>query len=309
MAETATQSRRLPRKRVRIVKVTVTHADGATEEVEGKKCTECGVEKALTEYHEQTMGLGGRRSKCRECLVNHLRNYRGENTLKVRESQRSRYEKNSERERERSRNYRRENSEKRRESCLKYYESNPNVYSAARQRYRAMKRALPSVWNDEDAAQMTECSLTKSTEDVHADHVIPLASGHGGTYAGNMAPLIKVLNISKKDAHASVWFEANRQRFNLDPERFDAMFDEKAQQNGLTPQEYRDYYDWCLANPRTVDETRRDNARYGYRVSSVELWRESTGIQFPLRLDFRDQKPQARRTQAKRSERQAEQST
>jgi hypothetical protein len=49
-----------------------------------------------------------------------------------------------------------------------------------------------------------------------------------------------------------------------------------AAQNNLTPQEYREFYDWCFANPRTVDEIKRDQRH------SLEIWREATGRTFEL---------------------------
>lgn len=148
-------------------------------------------------------------------------------------------------------------------------------------RRRAIKRHLPEKWNVEDRLSAREvfqnaCALTYSIE-CDDDHFIPLATGHGGSYFGNMYPLDASLNSSKHAKNPFDWFEANRQRFELDQSRFDSLVAKLAEQNGLTPEEFRTYTDWCFANPRNLTQIKRDNARYGYRVTSVELWREATG--------------------------------
>ncbi|GGF87904.1 hypothetical protein [Paenibacillus abyssi] len=64
--------RALPRKRnrVQIVKVTVKHPDGTTEEVDAKECTKCGVVKALLEFNTNS-------NRCSECAKESARgNYK-----------------------------------------------------------------------------------------------------------------------------------------------------------------------------------------------------------------------------------------
>jgi hypothetical protein len=148
-------------------------------------------------------------------------------------------------------------------------------------RRRAIKQHLPEKWTVEDRisarqAFQNACALTCSGE-CDDDHFIPLATGHGGSYFGNMYPLDASLNSSKHAKNPFKWFEANRQRFELDQSRFDSLVAKLAEQNGLTSEEFREYTDWCFANPRNLSQIKRDNARYGYRVTSVELWREATG--------------------------------
>lgn len=149
-------------------------------------------------------------------------------------------------------------------------------------RRRSISAELPTNWNvnirkEAFAPFKGRCPLTDSSIDVHDDHFIPIKTGHGGTSLGNMNPLLSSLNMSKSDANPFEWFEANRQRFELDQSRFDSLVAKLAEQNGLTPEEFREYTDWCFANPRSLTQIKRDNARYGYRVTSVELWREATG--------------------------------
>lgn len=60
------------KKRVEIVKVTVVGPDGTAMEVDGKACTKCGEVKALTEFHAQIRGLGGRMSRCSSCKKRYI---------------------------------------------------------------------------------------------------------------------------------------------------------------------------------------------------------------------------------------------
>jgi len=103
-----------------------------------------------------------------------------------------------------------------------------------------------------------------------------------------MRPLASWLNGNKNAANPFEWFEANRQRFDLDPTRFDALVWRLASQNGLTPGEFRSFTYWCFDNPRTVEQIAEDNARYGYKKSSLEIWREQTRLPFPIAVDFGD---------------------
>ncbi|WP_427050446.1 hypothetical protein [Paenibacillus sp. TC-CSREp1] len=129
------------------------------------------------------------------------------------------------------------------------------------------------------------CDLTDELE-CDDDHFIPVATGHCGTYLGNMRPLASWLNANKSAANPYEWFEANRQRFDLDQSRFDALVWRLAAQNGLTPEEFRKFTYWCFENPRTVEQIAEDNARYGYKKSSIEIWRDQTGLPFPIAVDF-----------------------
>lgn len=329
LSKQATGAKRgTPRKRVKIVQITVMSEDGTSVEVDAKQRTKCGEVKELADYYAESRAIDGRRSCCRGCT----RKYREDNADNIRKSGRRYREANTEVIRERLRKYRvdnlkacrerdrkyrevnrqiirnqvrkwresnqehvrkylKANSEYISEYKRKYRESNPRLFRASDHRRRSLKRILLSEWTVEHEEQIlskfnVSCALTQSLEDIHIDHAIPLAWGHGGSYVGNMIPLSAALNLSKNDAHLYVWFETNRQRFNLDRARFNVMTAIIAEQNGLTSEEYRAYYDWCYANQRTINDICADNERYRYVVSSLELWREAAGIAFPIRLDF-----------------------
>lgn len=162
----------------------------------------------------------------------------------------------------------------------------PDVQIRAMDRRRTMKTGLPVTFVDYGTIGR-RCALTGRMKPA-VDHFIPLASGHCGSYVGNLVPLSKRLNCSKHADNPFEWFEANGQRFELSQSAFDSLVAKLAEQNGLTPEEFRDFTYWCFANKRTVDQVRADNLRYGYKKPSLEIWREGMGLAFPIRVDFGD---------------------
>jgi hypothetical protein len=169
----------------------------------------------------------------------------------------------------------------------RWAKDNPDKVRANRRRRKTFKLSLPNLWSALSEFTITKaCILTSQTIDIHADHFIPLAWGHGGTYLGNMIPMTGSLNISKGDANPYKWFHTNKHRLKLEDGRFTEVVSYLAELNGLTPSDFRQYVDWCYANQRSINEIKRDNERYGYVVSSIELWREATEIPFPSRINF-----------------------
>lgn len=170
----------------------------------------------------------------------------------------------------------------RNEISRRYVNKNPEKMFEYRRLRREMAEALPGCALEKEEWYLLrkefkwKCALSLSNESISLDHFIPVATGHGGTYSANLIPLYKNVNSSKKESHPYEWFEANRKRLELPKENFDRVIDYLASANALTVDEYRAFVDWCFANPRTVDEVRAD------RRHSIEIWREESGIQFPL---------------------------
>jgi uncharacterized Zn finger protein (UPF0148 family) len=192
--------------------------------------------------------------------------------------------------RESNKRYYLENKDRIKKRVKVYASENPEVPRISGQKRLARKKSLPFVIKSEQFAIEflkfnNACALTTANDSVHIEHFISLSTGHGGTYVGNIYPLNASLNCSKRSSNPFEWICT---RPDIDANRFDAVVAHLADLNGLTLDEYRHLVDWCYANPRTIDEIKRDNDRYGYVVSSLELWRESTGIAFPIRIDFRN---------------------
>jgi hypothetical protein len=161
------------------------------------------------------------------------------------------------------------------ETQFKWNEENRDKifgYNIAR---REMAEALPGEYNPEVWQRVRndygwKCAVSNSMS-VAIDHFIPVAIGHGGTYRENLIPMDKRLNTKKKHHHPEKLI-----KYGASEERFAQAVNNLAKLNGLTEKEYESFVDWCFANPRTIDEVKRDQ-RY-----SIEIWQEATGIQFPL---------------------------
>lgn len=182
----------------------------------------------------------------RKRMSEHSRNYARRNPEKVAETLRSWKARNPEYNKE----YHELNRDSRRVANREWQRANPEKVLLKYHRRRARKLALPDTFT---SAQLDEtlshfnggCVLTGDSSAIHWDHVIPLASEHAGTIHGNMIPLRADLNGSKSDANIYEWFEANRQRFELSQERFDALINWLADVNGMTTEEYREYVYAC----------------------------------------------------------------
>mgnify|MGYP001205410293 FL=1 len=102
---------------------------------------------------------------------------------------------------------------------------------------------------------------------ISMDHFIPQSIGHGGTYVGNVYPLDPDLNASKGDSNPYLWAEANKDK--IDYPLFERLCEYLAEQNGLTPDEFRSFVFWCFAHPRTPEDIRKDPR------PSIEIWKEA----------------------------------
>jgi hypothetical protein len=198
--------------------------------------------------------------------------YREENRDKIIISGRDFYRNNRDTLLEKKKVYRLENREVINKKLRDFYDANKDYFKEYQSNYRklnkdkmrllslrrrARKKYLIDDLTDTQLTEIKEifngCCLT-GNEEVHMDHVIPLATGHVGTTYGNMIPLRGDLNISKNDSNIFEWFEANRQRFELSQERFDNLIAYLASANAMTVEEYRDHVYWCHANPRNINE-------------------------------------------------------
>jgi hypothetical protein len=252
---------------MRLSKSKVIYYEDADGVMVAKTCTgNCEKLKPLSDYSVTREGLGGKKGKCRECCAAY---------------EKVRYANDRKNQIERSRKRREEHPEKVRESCRKSAKKNKEKVAVRKQRRRAMKKALPANLFHEDYVKTLEyfnykCALTGSELNLEIEHLIPLDVGLGGTTFGNCYPMIKSLNSSKFKHNVFEWFETNRQRFELSQEKFNNLVEYKASANALTTEEYRNYIYWCHDNPRELKEVKGDPRH------SIEIWREATGIQFPL---------------------------
>lgn len=244
--------------------------ENTSGEIVAKVCTKCSEVKELANFAKDKRRLGGVHANCNSCNSERSRKYREENREKIAERNRKYREENRDKEVERSRKwyeenrekiakYREENREKIAERMRKWREENCDKVNLVCAKRRARKRALPDTLTESEYAQTlayfgNACALTGETNDLHREHAIPLAIGHGGTIRENMYPMAGRLNLSKGDRNIFEWFEANRKRFKLSQERFDRLIEWLGKANDMTVEEYRDYVYWCHDNPAEIDE-------------------------------------------------------
>ena len=148
-----------------------------------------------------------------------------------------------------------------------YYRRNPEKSVLYRHKRAARKRSLPDDLTEEQLVIIQEyfdnsCSLTSLKEDIHFDHVIPLAIGRGGTTIGNIIPLNAKLNSSKSTSNIFVWFNSNEERLSLDKYLFDKTIKWLAYHNKMTVNEYKEYVDYCHENPVEVALYKKEDSEH-----------------------------------------------
>ena len=202
-------------------------------ESELKKCTKCGEVKVLSCFHKQKAGKYGVRSVCKPCRAEGRVKHYAENREAILERSSKYYAENRESILERTSKYYAENRDRyaewkarhyteNRESCLvyatRYYaknkdkiakrqsdylKRNPDKITQYNHRRRARKaNAKGSHTAEQLKARFdyhgNKCVYCNSTDNLHADHQIPLSRG-GTNFASNMVPACASCNCSKND--------------------------------------------------------------------------------------------------------------
>ncbi|MDM5229356.1 hypothetical protein QUF73_24910 [Cytobacillus sp. NJ13] len=241
--------------------------------VTGKNCSQCNEWKPLEEFNKDRECLGGRKAKCKVCSKGYYKEnrdkmltqqieYYTENKEKIQEYHKQYYLENVETYRERNSQWIKENKKRFREltrkSGNKWRKNNPEKVNTLNQKRKAKQKALPHDWTQKEREETLQyfggCCLTGATESIHFDHVIPLATGHGGTVFENMVPLRADLNLSKRDSNLFLWFEDNKERFDLSQDRFDSLIEYLSDLNGMTPEQYREYVFYCHENKQDLTQ-------------------------------------------------------
>lgn len=243
----------------------------------GRTCTYCYEYKPYNEYYPKKNGYMGFTSRCKECDSIKGKEYRRNNPEKERERSRRYYEENreeilikdkiyreenSEYIKEYRRKFRKENPDKmryheqnrspeakeaRREWRKQYYRDNPDKWSQYKLNRRARELSLPNTLTECEIKEIHSlfngCSLSDEKDDIHLDHFIPLSTGYGGTFKGNMIPLHSELNLSKGSQNPFEWVKWKE---GIDLDKFDRVVEYLAEINGMTYDEYKDYVYQCF---------------------------------------------------------------
>lgn len=241
-----------------------------------KMCKKCGVEKDLNEFYKVIKEKSNGDiweyyfPECKNCTIEKSTNWGNNNKERRREIQ-SKYDSTP------VRNGKRLEVSKRRRLNGQYREwqrNNKELVSALSQNWRAMMINLPySLTKDSINSLLnkfeSKCSLTNGSV-IEMDHFIPLSWGHGGSYIGNVIPLEKSLNHSKKDLNPFEWIKKTSVLNRIDIKKWKKLIEYLAKENGLTPRQFEEYVYWCENNKRTLKEVKKQG-----KISSLDLWKNS----------------------------------
>lgn len=229
------------------------------QKIECKECTHCHVMKVLLDFQQRLDRFAKKDNFCKKCRTSLKRKERVDNHAAVIERERRYFERNKQAKTERNRAYRIANKEKERERQRNWRENNRVKLALKSSKRRAVQSGLTNDLSFYQLSQIKsrfkhKCALTCKGDDVHMDHVIPVATGYGNTTLGNIIPLFGRLNESKCDSNIFVWFNANRERYSLEQDRFNALIEYLADINEMTIFEYTAYVYDCHNNPCEIIE-------------------------------------------------------
>ena len=152
--------------------------------MELKICSKCKVEKDIEKFSWHTKSKGYRRSYCKSCGKEYMKQYRQEN-----KEYQSEYEKQ----------YYQDNKERNNERNKKYRQANPDKINALNAKHRAQKlNQTPNLTENEKAKVVMYYTISQHLgEDWHVDHIQPLK--HGGLHhPDNLQVVTKKYNMAKQ---------------------------------------------------------------------------------------------------------------
>jgi len=148
-----------------------------------KKCTRCGKEKDITEFHKSKGGKYGVHSWCKSCFVIYTANYRHKHLKQVRERT-ARWKLNNPDKIKQYRiehikemdQWRKDNNDRLIQNVEKWKSNNPDKVTEIRNKYRhnnPEKIKAHSILNNAIRAgliQRLPCSICGSTKRIHGHH-------------------------------------------------------------------------------------------------------------------------------------------
>jgi hypothetical protein len=212
--------------------------------VESKKCRSCEITKPFDDFHSSQKGLGGKRSRCIDCERLKGKEYRLKNREnRVAASKRWRLL-NPIKQKESKANWRRNNKQK-----DKVYQNNRKVAEMS------LRNDLTvTEWQGILADFGGRCALSGVTNRVTMDHFIPISTGFGGTYVGNVYPLSLFLNTSKHNRNPFDWYELYGVEHGIKYEDWSNLIHYLADQNNMTAGDFKSYVNECFCDSTVVVE-------------------------------------------------------
>jgi hypothetical protein len=242
--------------------------ENAEGKIVAKACTKCGEVKTLEDYTKDKKGLAGKAPNCKVCQKEYneankdrSRQHYADNREKYIETSLKWAKENPERSAQNNRIWQRNNPERVAIHTREWTRNNSEKNTLKAQRYLARKASLPDTLTSEQYTITLEyfgnaCALTGRIDSIEVEHALPISVGHGGTTFENCYPMATGLNQSKGNKNIFEWFEANRQRFNLEQERFDRLIEWLGKANGMTVEEYCEYVYECHANLNEINDAK-----------------------------------------------------
>lgn len=219
-----------------------------------KRCGKCGVLTLYKDMRKDTSKGDGMTSWCLNCMKAYYA------TPEVKERQ-AVY------------NAIPENKKRKAELDAERQRNNPEKVAKRNAKRQAVKRNLPN--ESLEKYSFDTCEVTGATNNVHIEHMIPLDWGHGGTYFANCYSMEGSTNKSKGNRNPFEWYELHGERFGITIEAWSDLIEDMANRNRMDTSEYVRFVNWCFDNPRTLEQIKADNMRYGYIVDSLTLYREA----------------------------------
>lgn len=156
-----------------------------------KACTNCKIDKPLTEYYKNKQGKYGVYSKCKDCVKRYRNSVKDERTKYIEQ-------------------YNSKHKERRKEYSRHWLENNRERHNANKARRRAAKKNQTPELSKLEKSMITGLYfisrvLSKSCgEPFEVDHIMPISKGGGHTY-DNLQILTRAENRRK---HAKInWCE------------------------------------------------------------------------------------------------------
>lgn len=187
-----------------------------------KACSVCGQIQPLTNFHKEARNKDGVRSQCKQCALAKATEYRLNNASKIIQSQAKTYAKHRDRRIANSKRWADANEIRRKQIEYKYRTKNKDAVNERIEKwrmsnlelhrgYRLKRRELLLVNGiyeviNKDIIRLynSPCYYCGSTEQIQADHVIPVKRG-GRHSIGNLVPACKFCNVSKGSKLVSEW--------------------------------------------------------------------------------------------------------
>lgn len=249
--------------------------DTDTGEIVAKCCRKCGVVKLRKDMATDKGNKDGMKSNCLNCMKGYSAGYYANPENKKRKQEKMAEYYAIPENKKRQAEYRAvpENKIRKAETDAERQRNNPDKVAKRDAKRYARKRNLPS--EDISSTSFEKCELTGATDNIHIEHFIPLAIGHGGTYFANCYAMQGSANRSKNDSNPFEWYERFGERYGITIEAWSDLIEKLASRNGMDPSEYVRFVNWCYDNPRTLEQIKADNKRYGYVVDSLTLYSEA----------------------------------